>query len=144
MEFYLYDFSEFDGDDLDDHACFVYGDLDYFWFEPTHAAFLATVDGHLAGVVLVDNDVKLAGNERSICEFFVMRKYRRRGVGRTMAQEVFRRLPATWEIAVKASNMPAQIFWQKVISEYSQGVFQEVMLDNDEWEGPVFSLDNRQ
>ena len=53
-------------------------------------------------------------------------------------------LPATWEIAVQAGNMPAQTFWRKVISEYSQGAFQEVLLDNDEWEGPVFSLDNRQ
>ncbi len=144
MELYLYDFSEFDDADLDEHACFIYGDLDYFWFEPTHAAFLATVDGKLAGFVLVDNDVKLDGNQRSISEFFVMRKYRRRGVGRYLAHDVFRRLPGAWEIAVMKSNKPAQVFWRKVIDEYSQGMFQEVLLDNDEWQGPVFCLDNRQ
>jgi predicted acetyltransferase len=45
MELYLHDFSEFDNSDLDEHGLFGYGDLDYFWFEPTHAAFLVTVDG---------------------------------------------------------------------------------------------------
>lgn len=81
MELYLYDFSEYEDSDLDEHGVFDYGDLDYFWFEPTHAAFVVTVDQKLAGFVLVDNDVKLEGSERAITEFFVMRKYRRRGVG---------------------------------------------------------------
>ncbi|WKZ38240.1 MAG: GNAT family N-acetyltransferase [Anaerolineales bacterium] len=91
LELYLYDFSEYDGSDLDNHASFGYGDLDYFWFEPTHAAFLITVDEKLAGFVLVDNEVMLAGSERSISEFFVMRKYRRHGVGKHSASEVFTR-----------------------------------------------------
>lgn len=52
MELYLHDFSEFDGQDLDEHVCFGYGDLDYFWFEPTHAAFLVTADEKPAGFLL--------------------------------------------------------------------------------------------
>lgn len=51
MELYQYDFSEFDGQDLDEHGCFGYGDLDYFWFELTDAA-LVTADEKLAGFVL--------------------------------------------------------------------------------------------
>lgn len=143
MELYLYDFSEFDDADLDEHGCYRYGDLDYFWFEPTHAAFLVTVDGKLAGFVLVNNEVKLEGNDRAICEFFVMRKYRGQGVGTAMAQAVFDGLPAAWEIAVVERNKPAQAFWRKVIGDYSQNAFQETMLDNEEWTGPVFSMDSR-
>lgn len=142
MELYQYDFSEFDGQDLDEHGCFGYGDLDYFWFEPTHAVFLVTVDEKLAGFVLIDNEVVLTGNERSITEFFIMRKYRRQGVGKQVALEVFRRLPAKWEVRVIEKNAPAQAFWRRVIAEYTQDAFQEKRLDNDEWQGPVFSFDN--
>jgi predicted acetyltransferase len=143
MELYLYDFSEYEDSDLDEHGYFTYGDLDYFWHEPTHAAFLVTAEGKLAGFVLVDDEVKLDGNERSITEFFVMRKYRRMGVGRHIAHEVFNRLPAAWEVAVLERNRPAQEFWRKVIDDYTHGAFQEAFLNDDEWHGPVFSFHSR-
>jgi predicted acetyltransferase len=120
MELYLYDFSEFDDSDLDEHGYFGYGDLDYFWFEPTHAAFLVTVDDKLAGFVLVDNEVVVDGYDRSICEFFIMRKYRRKGVGSIVARDVFGRFSAKWEVRVVEKNTPAQAFWRGVIAEYTQ------------------------
>lgn len=143
MELYVYDFSEYEDTDLDEHGVFGYGDLDYFWFESTHAAYIVTVDGRLAGFVLVDNEVVIEGNERSIAEFFVMRKYRRTGVGRRVAREVFARLPARWEVRVIKRNAPAQEFWRKVIAEYTQGAYQETLVDHQDWDGPVFSFDNR-
>jgi len=143
MELYLHDFSEFDGDDLDEHGRFGYGDLDYFWFEPTHAAFVITVTEKLAGFVLVDNEVVVEGNARSITEFFVMRKYRQQGVGKQVAFEVLSRLPARWEVRVIEKYTPAQGFWRQVIAEYTQGVFQEIRLAKDDWNGPVFYFDNR-
>lgn len=142
MELYLYDFSEFEDSDLDEHGLYGYGDLDYFWFEPTHAAFVVTVDEKLAGFVLVDNDVKIDGRERAITEFFILRKYRRQGIGKQVAFEVFNRLPARWEVAVIERNVPAQAFWRKAIAEYTAGNFQETGLDSDDWTGPVFSFDN--
>lgn len=142
MELYQYDFSEFDGQDLDEHGCFGYGDLDYFWFEPTHAVFLVTVDEKLAGFVLIDNEVVVTGNERSISEFFIMRKYRRQGVGKQVALDVFGRLPAKWEVRVIEENSPAQAFWRGVIAGYTQDKFQEKWLNNDDWHGPVFYFDN--
>lgn len=143
MELYLYDFSEYEDSDLDEHGYFGYDDLDYFWFEQTNAAFLVTVDEQLAGFVLVDNDVVIEGNERSICEFFIMRKNRRKGVGRQVVVEVFNRLPAKWEVQVIEKNIPAQHFWRNTITEYTNNDFQETVFDNDDWKGPVFWFNNR-
>lgn len=142
MELYLHDFSEFDGTDLDEHGQFGYGDLDYFWFEPTHAAFLVTADEKLAGFVLVDNEVVLEDSERSITEFFVLRKYRRQGVGQQVATAVFNQFPARWEVRVITENLPAQTFWRQVIAGYTDNQFEETVLDNEEWQGPVFCFDN--
>lgn len=142
MELYLHDFSEFDGTDLDEHGQFGYGDLDYFWFEPTHAAFLVKVNDKLAGFVLVDNEVVLDDSERSITEFFILRKYRRQGVGQQVATAVFDKFPAKWEVRVITENVPAQKFWRQIIGTYTHNQFEETTLDNDDWQGPVFSFDN--
>lgn len=143
MELYLHDFSEFDGSDLNEHGVFGYGDLDYFWFEATHAAFIVRIDGHPAGFALVDNEVVSEGNERSLTEFFVMRKYRRRGVGREVARRVFAELPGKWEIRVIEANVPAQSFWRRIISEFTSGRFSEQALTSEEWSGPVFWFANQ-
>ena len=143
MELYLHDFSEFEGNDLNEHAVFGYGDLDYFWFEETHAAFIMRVDGQLGGFALVDNEVVIEYNERSLTEFFVLRKYRRRGVGRMVAKRIFDELPGKWEVRVIAANVPAQGFWRSVISDYMGGRFDERELSNDEWTGRVFWFENR-
>ncbi len=48
-----------------------------------------------------------------------MKKYRRKGVGKTAAKKVFDMFPGGWEIAQWSNNLPAQNFWKQVISEYT-------------------------
>ena len=140
MEFYLYDFSELDGGDVDSHGYFGYDYLDNYWTQPRHYSLLASIDGRLAGFVLVNDYTCVAGNELAIAEFFVMRKYRRRGVGRHIAHSVFDQLPGCWEVRQIAENKAAQRFWRTVIGEYTGGRFEQIELDNDLWCGPVQSF----
>jgi predicted acetyltransferase len=60
-----------------------------------------------------------------MAEFFVMRKYRRKGIGRSIAEQVFNLHQGQWEIYQKESNRPAQDFWKRIISEYTNGDFKE-------------------
>jgi predicted acetyltransferase len=140
MQLYLYDFSEFEDEDLDEHALYSYGDLDYFWFEPTHAAFIVTVDGKLGGFVLVSNELMLEESEHLITEFFILRRYRRQGVGMEVARQVFDALPGRWEVHVIARNLPAQAFWRKAVAAYSGGTYGEQPWADDEWEGILLTL----
>ena len=142
MELYLYDFSEFDGADLDDQGAYGYPYLDRYWIEPERVPFLIRVDEMLAGFVLVCEHSWLGNPGKMIAEFFVMRKYRGRGVGRTAAFTVFDSFPGHWEVSQIAQNQPAQEFWRKVIGEYTHGNYREVMLDNADWQGPVQVFDN--
>jgi predicted acetyltransferase len=143
MELYIYDFSEYEDLDLNEHGLYGHDRLDYYWFESGRTAFLVTVDEKLAGFVLVDEGVVIEGNERSIAEFFVMKKYRRKGVGNYIAVEVFSRLPGKWEVRVIENNEPAKAFWKRVIGEYTGKNYREDWLDNENWVGPAFSFDNR-
>jgi predicted acetyltransferase len=136
MELYLYDFSEYTGSDLDKHGVYGYERLDYYWIESNRFPFLVRVDGRLAGFVLVRDQVFENGESiHYMAEFFVVRKYRRQGVGREAALQVFRQFPGLWRVPEIDENLPAQAFWRKIIGDFTGGRFREVRLQD--WEGPV-------
>jgi predicted acetyltransferase len=143
MELYLYDCSEFDGYDVDEHGLYRYDDLDYYWMEKDREVLVLKVEGKWAGIALISTETLLDGNERSMDNFFIMRKYRRRGLGMLVAQAIFDRTPANWELCVLAGNTPATHFWRRTLAEYTDGEFREEQLDNEDWTGPVFSFSNR-
>ena len=64
------------------------------------------------------------------------------GVGKWVATAVFDKFPAKWEVRVVAKNVPAQKFGQQIIAEYRNNQFEEIVLDNEHWQGPVFCFDN--
>ena len=136
LELYAYDFSEYDGADVDDHGLFGYHRLDHYWTEEGHYPFLIRVSGKWAGLALVRDVVYADGRQvHSIAEFFLMRKYRRQGVGQTIAHRLFDVFPGTWEVGQIAANLPAQAFWRAVIANYTGGRFEEVR--RDDWDGPM-------
>ena len=138
MELYAYDFSEFDQCDVDAHGLFGYNRLDHYWTEPGRYPFLVRVESKLAGLVLVRTlDESESNPVRSIAEFFILRKYRHQGIGKAVAHRIFDKFPGQWSVAQVENNHPAQAFWRKVISEYTQGNFQEIWSDNEEWKGPI-------
>jgi predicted acetyltransferase len=87
--------------------------------------------------VLPENEASM-----SIAEFFVMRCYRRRGVGKEAARLAFALHRGRWEVRETKHNYPAQRFWRALINEYMSGAYHEKVLDNDKWRGPIQSFDN--
>ena len=142
MQFYLYDFSEFEYFDISRDGLYENEHLDLYWTEPDRHAFMIRVDDQLAGFVLVNSYVCLEESQgaKSIAEFFVMRKYRRQGIGRIAALRVFDLFPGKWEIRQIHSNTAGQLFWRNVIGECTGGRFAETLLDNDRWKGPIQSF----
>ncbi len=144
MELYAYDFSEFDQCDVDAHGLFGYNRLDHYWIESGRYPFLIRVVGKLAGFVLVRTlDESITSPRHSIAEFFILRKYRRQGIGRVAAHQIFDMFPGQWSVAQIENNQPAQSFWRKVISEYTQGNFHEIWSNNEDWDGPIQTFSTR-
>jgi predicted acetyltransferase len=110
LELYGHDFSELTDADVDEHGAYGYGYLDQYWTEPERHPFLFRVEGHWAGLALVR-----AGKPNDMAEFFVLRKYRRHGVGRTAAREVLARFPGAWQVRQMTANAGATEFWRRAI-----------------------------
>ena len=135
FQFYAYDLSEFMGFDVARVGSYTLpqslwnywggaaGTGEIRWpAEWRGHPFLIRADDQLAGFALVR---QLAEAEFDMGEFFVLRKYRRTGLGAHVAREMFDRFPGAWWIRELPPNLPAQAFWRKTVSDYTNGRFDE-------------------
>lgn len=138
LELYQYDFTEFESEDVNEDGIYGYKYLDYYWAVPGHFPFLITVDGKLAGFALVREIASVESQTSSyykISEFFILRKYRKEGIGKQAACYLFDLFPGEWEVAELETNLPAQRFWRKVIAAYTNNNYSEIR--KADWNGPV-------
>jgi predicted acetyltransferase len=63
---------------------------------------------------------ELSGDETvwDMAEFFVIRRYRRRGIGTAIAHQVWKQRPGRWEVRVMQSNPSAYLFWERAITRF--------------------------
>ncbi len=127
MQFYVYDFSEYIGCDVEKNGLFEeYTGLDDYWKEQNDRfPYIIIKEEKYLGFVLVRLIKSPERTYFSIAEFFILKKYRRQGIGKMIALQIFNLHRGQWEVFQKESNKPAQAFWSDVISEYTGGKFIE-------------------
>lgn len=136
LELYQHDLSDIWDQDLDSHGEYGYALDDYWQSEGCHP-FVAMAAGKYAGVALVNQAVRLGTEGYWMDQFFVLKKYRRRGLGELFAKSVFAALPGLWEVGQMPKNLAAQAFWRKVIGKYTDGRFKEEDVRTDWWQGII-------
>ena len=117
FQFYIYDFSEFMNLDVEANGRYREYSLDGENLSP----YFIKNDTKYIGFVLVDKDE----TSNCILEFFIMKKYRREGIGKSAAKEIFRLHKGNWVVHQISANKPAQAFWRNVIAEFTEGNFIE-------------------
>lgn len=144
LQLYAYDFSEILPLDVTDDGRFHVPAVAEHLTDPRNHAFVLRIDGRLAGFALVQPHSYLTGDPGvfDLAELFVLRRYRRCGVGEQVASELFDRFLGPWEVRQKAENQAATAFWRRVIGRYTHGQFQEQQLDDARWRGPVQRFDS--
>jgi predicted acetyltransferase len=142
FELYAHDFSEFHDVEIGADGRFGYRDLPLYWSEPGRHPFLATLNDKLAGFVLVKQGSRVSDNRAvwDMAEFFVMRAYRRHGIGTALAHKVWNRFPGAWEVRVMRSNRHACSFWQAAIRQFIGRPARAVRVENDGEPWNVFTF----
>lgn len=141
LELYQHDLSDIWDQDLDTHGVYGY-ELDRYWGKEDCHAYVALVDGKHAGFALADTAVKIEPAGHWMDQFFVLKKYRRRGVGADLAVHVFAELPGHWEVGQMPNNIAAQAFWRSIIGVYTDGRFSEQRITRGWWQGLVQSFES--
>jgi len=144
-QLYLHDFSAFHADtavlDLGDDGRFDPDPpLDRWWQAHDHVPLLLRWHGRLAGFALINADSQMdAPVDHAIAEFFIVRKYRRSGLGLATAHAIFNRWPGAWEAAVMRANIGARLFWDRAVRSHGEADNIAVHDRRDtKWDGLVF------
>jgi predicted acetyltransferase len=142
VELYQYDMLDYWPQQLNAHGEFGHIAVERYLRNPLLRGYFFLVDGQYAGFGLVDPDVSLPGNQFWMGQFFVMRPYRRLGVGKLAAFHLFDAFKGRWEVGQMPLNTPALAFWRATISAYTGGQFEEHELDDERWHGWIQTFDN--
>jgi predicted acetyltransferase len=131
LELYAHDFSEFHPLEIGASGRFGYPSLPRYWSEPGRYPLLIKMAGHLAGFAFVKRGSEVSGDLAvwDMAEFFILRGYRRHGIGTQAAHEVWRRFPGPWEVRVMQSNISARHFWDSSISTFAGEAIHPVFVE---------------
>ncbi|HXH55299.1 MAG TPA: GNAT family N-acetyltransferase [Gammaproteobacteria bacterium] len=121
LELYAYDFTEYCDFDIGNDGFYGYEFLPLYWTEPTRHPYLIYVDKKIAGFILVQRGSPISDDTVvwDIAEFFVMKKYKRQGVGTEAALKAWEKFKGLWQVRVLMSNPIACSFWPRAIEKFT-------------------------
>jgi predicted acetyltransferase len=143
LELYQHDLSECFGVDVGIDGRFGYARLPLYWSEPErHFPFLIRSGPRLAGFALatLGSPVSDDPNVHDVAEFFVLRRYRRAGVGRQAAHLLWNRYRGPWLVRVFERNTAALDFWKDVIAAYAGSPVEPRRVEHNRKQWQVFEF----
>ncbi|MBQ0960937.1 GNAT family N-acetyltransferase [Ideonella sp. 4Y11] len=140
LELYQYELSDLWPQDLDAQGRYGY-DLRRHLRAQRFFAHVVWHQGVYAGCALVAPAAVTRTEGCWMEQFFVLKRYRRCGVGRALAQHVFAAHPGPWEVGQMPGNAAALAFWRRVIADHSPTGFTEQQVTDGWWRGTVQRFD---
>ena len=104
--------------------------LDSYWTDASRVALFVFFENEIAGFALVNAWVidSEFNAQKSIAEFYIQPKYRRKGIGKIAAFQIFNEYKTKWEVKQSSNNKRATQFWRATIKAFSNNNFQEKIL----------------
>jgi predicted acetyltransferase len=144
LELYIHDLSGvFPRVELGPDGRFGYPRLSTYWSDPdNHFAFLIRVGDRIGGFALATRGSPESTDPDvfDVAEFFVLRRYRRSGVGGRAAHLLWARFPGEWIVRVLEENAGALRFWRRTIAEVAGDAVRESEVAGHPIEWPVFQF----
>jgi predicted acetyltransferase len=142
FELYVHDFTEFHHLDLDRNGRFGYEYLSLNWKKQGRHPFLISVNGNLAGFAFVKKGSELCGSRAvwDVSEFFVVRAYRKQGIGTRVAHELWKRFLGPWEIRVMPMNRVALRFWEQAVEKFLGTTLKPTRIEREDVSWYVFAF----
>ena len=131
-QLYIHDFTDFLEQPLRKDGRFDYDPLSAYWAEPDRFPFFVWVGEQLSGFALIKKGSHFSGRADvwDMADFFVVRGVRRKGVGCSVAKLIWQQFAGQWEIRVITTNVPAQHFWARAISQFTGKTIRPELVTN--------------
>ncbi|MCD6055566.1 MAG: acetyltransferase [Gammaproteobacteria bacterium] len=148
--FYVYDLSRKCGNlssdwSLPENGLYESFDFKNYFTDPLRKVYLVKVYDELAGFALLNQATEDPSNTWNMGEFFIIAKFQGQGIATRVAHKIWEITPGRWEIPVIPENKKALIFWEKAITKFTDGAFdqttKEVTYDEHQPKRVIFAFD---
>lgn len=142
---YIHDLSEFtDGLNLSSDGSFEFDSFDMIWEKDGLTPYFIKNETEIVGfVLLLERPFLTKEYDYCINDFFILRKYRRKGVSKSSLREVLQQNQGEIVLIVLETNQPAVSFWRKTLTGLNL-TFKEEKKVIDEEECLIFSFRNEE
>jgi len=131
--FYVYDMSEYlgkeEGWEIPADGLYECIDFKKYWEDKNSFPFIVRYKNEIVGFVIVDRKGSCPEIDFNMAQFFILRKFKNKGIGSYVAQECFKKFPGIWEVMVIPGNEGAYRFWRSTIKNYTDNNFTEYTRD---------------
>jgi predicted acetyltransferase len=128
LELYIHDLSGIFAVELGPDGRFGYPRLPLYWADSVgRHVYLIKFGSRVAGFAMVTRGSPASQNptDLDVAEFFVLRAFRRSGVGRQAAFMLWDAVRGQWVVRVVETNEPGVSFWSETVRSYTSGMFAE-------------------
>ncbi|SIS04586.1 Predicted acetyltransferase [Aquipseudomonas alcaligenes] len=121
-QFYAYESSDWEQEDVETDGRFYLHEphLRRYWSEPDWSAQLILADGFIAGFLLIERSELPGIDALELADLFILKKYRRRGIGRALAREVLGN-GGSWLVRFYSQDEQATAFWREILADLPPG-----------------------
>jgi len=116
LSYHMHDLSEFVDDlNINEKGFFQFDAIDMYFEKDSLIPLLYKVNGEYAGFVLL-NKPPYAPKDIDYCinEFFILKRYRRKGYAKAAIEKVFTMYPGKYVVLQVKKNIAAVSFWHSV------------------------------
>jgi len=134
FQLYLHDLSAYTTNlNINADGIFENNDIDTYYEKDTLIPMVIQHNNMISGFILLNTPPYASqGYNYYINDFFVLRKFRGKGVGNTAAEELFRAYPGKYAMVQLIKNDVAINFWKRVLNENGfEFEEKEVIIDGD-------------
>ena len=129
LDLYVHELRNLLGIDVKEHDIVAFSDLDQYWELEDHHPFLVYVDKKCIGFALVNKKTKLLSGAYAFKEYFLLKRYRGKGIGKAAALDILARFPGEWEMSELEKDTALIHFWRNFIRECVNDNYSEQYLN---------------
>ena len=132
---YLHELSNFTQNlDVGEDGAFHYEELDKFWDVDGLTPYFIKLEDEIIGfILLLERPFLKKNNDYGINDFFILNKYKGKGVAMQAARKIFEEKPGHYFVIQVVENKRAVAFWQKVYKRLNIETHErQELIDNEQ------------
>ena len=115
---YLHDLPEYtEGLDISSDGSFEFDSFELIWKREGVTPYFLKKDKIIVGfLLLLERPFLNKEYDYSINDIFILKKYRRKGIAIALLKQLFKQKKGCYFVVELAKNIPAVIFWRKILN----------------------------